>query len=515
MKRLFQSSLIVLMQLVIAIPVLGGKYYVSPDGNDENSGTSPLEPWCTIEKVNAKGKKGGDTIFFAGGYTFMGPLLIKAEDSGTKTDPTVITSYGVGRAKIHGANLHAIVCEDVSYLNIQNINVEGFGISTGQLRRGSGINITGGSFITIDQVEASGFRYAGVRVEKCPDLRITNVYAHSNGYAGIKANDVPRLYIGYCRTNNNPGDFKSRGISGSGIEVWRMYDGVIEFCEAAYNGGKQEPNRGNGPVGIWIAYTYNSIIQYNIAHHNTNLTGDGGGLDIDSESYNNIFQYNYCYDNKNYGIQLWQWRGEQAIEGNIIRYNIFQNTKDNTAHTIWVGHNEGTPEAIGTNYFYNNLVINEGPAIGLMGYKIKNLQFYNNIFITDKGTNFLVGAKEDMGFVFKGNVYWSMDNTFNMYNKYKSIQDWAKLTGQEKVNDKVVGVFAEPKVSYNDINNSNLTDPNKLPEVFSSLMDISSPCVNNGLNLKTLLNFDVGGNDLVGNPIPQGEGFDIGPVEYK
>ena len=496
-------------------PVWGKKYYISPDGNDNNSGTSASRAWATVDKVNEQNFKAGDSVMFQGSCIFQGPLQLNADDSGTSSDRLLITSYGAGRATINGGNLNAVECDDVSYLTIQNINVVGFGIKTGQLRRGIGITVKGGSYVTIDQVEASGFRWAGVQVDNCPDARITHVYAHDNGYAGIRGiTNLPGLYIGYCKANHNPGDRSINNISGSGIEVYRASDATIEYCEAAYNGGDQRPGRGNGPVGIWICWSHNVTIQYCVSHNNTNPTGDGGGLDLDSECYSNIVQYNYCYDNKNYGIQLWQWRGTQSIEKNIIRYNIFKNVKSDTAHTIWIGHNEGTPEGIRDNVFYNNLIINDGPVIGLSGKKITDQRFYNNIFFTSDSSDFLVNAEESQKFVFEGNCYWSKDGKFSIYNKYSEIEQWANTSGQEKVNGKIVGIFANPQITYWDVTDQNLTDPEQLPQIFSSLLKKYSPCINAGLDLKKLYQMDVGTHDLAGHPIPQGAAFDIGPVEF-
>jgi len=506
----------IFMVLILRVcPAMGEEYFINPNGNDNNLGTSPTTAWATISKVNEQDFNAGDTVLFEGGCTFMGSLQLNSEDSGTATNPLIITSYGSGRATIHGGNLNAIVCIGSSYLTIQNINVVGLGIKTGQLPGGIGVKVKGGSFVTIDQLEASGFRWAGIQIDSCSDARITNIYAHDNGYAGIRGiTHLPRLYIGYCHTSNNHGDSSVNEISGSGIEIFHASDATIEFCEADHNGGDQKPGRGNGPVGIWICYSHDVIIQYCISHHNTNSTGDGGGIDLDSECYENIVQYNYCYDNKNYGIQLWQWSGVQCIEKNVIRYNIFENVKANTAHTIWIGHNEGTPMGIRDNEFYNNLVINEGPVIGLSGEKITDQRFYNNIFVTSDSSGFLVDAKESQGFVFLGNCYWSHDGKFSMYNKYSSLKNWANTAGQEKVNGKIVGLFADPQITYWQFGESKLTDPTKLPKITTFLLKKSSPCIDRGLDLKKMYQMDVGTHDLIGNPLPLGSSFDVGPVEY-
>jgi hypothetical protein len=504
-----------LILLLVASPAMGEKYFISPNGNDHNSGTSAMAAWATISKVNEQDFNPGDNILFEGGCTFSGPLMLDADDCGNAEDPLIITSYGSGRAVIHGGNLHAVVCTGSSWLTIQNINVTGFGIKTGQLHGGIGISVKDADFVTIDQVETSGFRWAGLQIDNCRDARITRVYAHDNGYAGIRGEtNLQRLYIGHCRTNHNPGDSTLDEISGSGIEIFNASDAIIEYCEAAYNGGDQLPDRGNGPVGIWICYSHHTIIQYCIAHHNTNSTGDGGGIDLDSECHNNIVQYNYCYENKNYGIQLWQWRGDQCIEKNVIRYNIFENVKANTAHTIWIGHNDGTPMGIRDNEFYNNLVINEGPVIGLSGKKITDLRFYNNIFITSNSTDFLIGAEESQGFIFKGNCYWSQDGKFSIYNKYSDLKQWADITGQENIDGKIVGLFADPLITLWDPGAPKLTDPTGLTQMTTFLLKKSSPCIDKGLDLEKLYHIDAGTHDLIGNPLPVGSSFDIGPVEY-
>lgn len=520
-RIMLAKSFGIIMPLVLilnACPLLGATYYISSNGNDNNAGTSQNVAWATAGKVNNTSFAPGDTIQFEGGKTFKGPLKLGSDDKATAAERLVITSYGSGRATIDGAGSHAIDCNGTDYLTIQNINVTGLGIKTGQQLGGTGVKVANGKFVIIDNVEASGFRWAGVDIINCPDARITNVYAHDNGYAGIRGKrNLERLYIGYCRANHNPGDRDINEISGSGIEVYNATDATIEYCEAGYNGGDQQLKRGNGPVGIWIAFSHNVTIQYCIAHHNTNPTGDGGGLDLDSESHNNIVQYNYCYENKNYGIQLWQWSGSgQWLEKNIIRYNIFDNVRKNVSKSIWIGHNDDSPSGIRDNDFYNNLIINEGPAIGLQGKKISDLRFRNNIFVNNYSSSFMVGAREDMNFIFQGNCYWSSTGKFIIYGKYSSVEEWANTTGQEKVNGKIVGLFADPQITYwADANEPRPTDPTKLAQMKVFRLLENSPCIDKGLDLKTLFQIDPGKRDFFGRAIPAGVAFDIGACEYQ
>lgn len=71
-------------------------YYVSPTGNDSNSGTSQSQAWQTIDRVNQLGTSihPGDQVLFQRGGTYRGTLTING--SGTSSSPIVVGAYGSG-----------------------------------------------------------------------------------------------------------------------------------------------------------------------------------------------------------------------------------------------------------------------------------------------------------------------------------------------------------------------------------------------------------------------------------
>lgn len=71
-------------------------YYLSSDGNDNNSGISMNKAWKTVSKLNREfpGFKPGDSILFKRGNTFNGPLVIGA--SGQADKHIIISAYGTG-----------------------------------------------------------------------------------------------------------------------------------------------------------------------------------------------------------------------------------------------------------------------------------------------------------------------------------------------------------------------------------------------------------------------------------
>ena len=79
---------------------LATTYYVSPSGNDANSGTSQAQAWRTIDRVNqlGSGLQPGSGPFQRGG-TYRG--RINVQTSGTSSQPIVLGSYGDWRGPCH------------------------------------------------------------------------------------------------------------------------------------------------------------------------------------------------------------------------------------------------------------------------------------------------------------------------------------------------------------------------------------------------------------------------------
>src|ERR1700712_3930737 len=61
-------------------------YFLNTSGNDANNG-SKANPWKTISKLNNTKLLAGDTVYFEGGQTFTGSILLSADDAGTSDKP--------------------------------------------------------------------------------------------------------------------------------------------------------------------------------------------------------------------------------------------------------------------------------------------------------------------------------------------------------------------------------------------------------------------------------------------
>src|SRR6266498_4013025 len=84
----------ILLQIGLALPVLGQPYYIAPTGGDGNPGTLE-KPFATIHRAQqAVRQKPGSVLLRGGTYSLAENLIFNAEDSGSKTAPVVYQAYG-------------------------------------------------------------------------------------------------------------------------------------------------------------------------------------------------------------------------------------------------------------------------------------------------------------------------------------------------------------------------------------------------------------------------------------
>ncbi len=100
----FLKSFSFILCVLFATNSFATTYYVSPSGNDSNSGTSPSEAWRTLDKVSSFSPKPGAQILFQKGGKWVGTIQVNA--SGTSGNPIIYGAYGTGeKPTIYGSQL--------------------------------------------------------------------------------------------------------------------------------------------------------------------------------------------------------------------------------------------------------------------------------------------------------------------------------------------------------------------------------------------------------------------------
>lgn len=543
--RLCPSLLLVIFAaLWLQVAAQAADYYVSPNGSDDNAGTSPSRPWRTIAKVNSWDFKPGDRILFQGGQSFPGNLAFSAADAGTFAKPVTVGAYGTGRATILAGDGTGILVENAGGFSISNLIVVGENRTT---NRGNGVCVLNRlpgavklGFVRIDNVDAGRFGTSGIVVGGDPpdssksgfdDVRITRCKVHDNAYYGIHVTGAwnpsasgyanRRVYVGHCKAYDNPGDPAfQKNHSGNGIMVEEVDGGMIERC-VAYNNGYLCNYPGGGPVGIWAHAANKVIIQYNESYNNrTGKSVDGGGFDFDGGVSNSLLQYNYSHGNDGAGYLLYVYKGApHTFRNNVMRYNISEDDgRKNTYSGIYVG-NDGSGVSdleIYNNTIYISLSTGAAKPRAVLVRGTTNVHFRNNIFAAIGGVPVLDVAEKQPGLLFQGNDYWAGENgklaILWAGETFDSLDGWRSATRQEMIGGRKTGLREDPQ--FTDSGRAiTVGNPDLLNTLAAYRLKPNSPLIRAGLDLRQLFKIDPGLTDFFGSDLSRipSIGADDGP----
>jgi hypothetical protein len=501
-------------------------YYVSTQGNDGNNGLSSGSAWRTIGKVNSIGFGAGDQILFEGGAAFSGSLAFDSSDTGTATNPIIVSSYGAGRAEISAGGQTGLSALNSAGIEVKRLRFTGDGTyPVGQVGIFFYTTLTSGQrlqHVRIDECEVSGFQ-TGIKVAAdknsnagFEDVAITRCSSHGNqnvgiamsGWVGSEHSRAHRnLYIADCVTYDNPGGVNN---TGSGITVADCENGIVEYCESYGNGYANTGVNTGGPCGIWLYRATNIVIQHCISHNNRTgaNTFDGGGFDFDGGSNRCVLQHNYSYENAGPGYLVCQFDGAPAYADNTIRYNVSENDcihRNSTGAISFAGFG---PFAVSGTKVYNNVVyvslakVTSGTprCVRYETGAMSNNVLFNNVFIAADGLDLVYIPGQTGQFTFNDNLYWSVGGTPRYRwggTTYTSLAAWRAATGQERAGGVDVGVEGNPLVAAPGNGEKALT-----PRTLASLLtayrpQTGSPAIDAGRFLSPIASITGGGSSFV------------------
>lgn len=509
-------------------------YYISTAGNDENDGTSIASAWRTIAKVNSWSYKPGDAVFFEGGKTFIGSILLDGRAAGTEENPVVIGTYGNGRATIQAGYGYGVKIVNAGGFRVENLILAGSGACSSN---GSGVAFINTfpenrklEHICIRNIEAFGFGRKSILSssgEQVPEgcgifvggaavdgsksgfshVRIENCSCHHNQYYGILITgywqDHPQtyansdVYVGFCSLFDNEGDYEYlHNHSGSGLLMEDVDGGLVEYCKAYSNGSLCRATTG-GPCGIWAAVSNRVIIQHCESYKNNTQTYDGDGFDLDGGTTNSILQYNYSHDNEGSGYLLYTYGGAPwRWSNNTVRYCISINdaTKNNYYGGITCRFGDEGKLSRGVQV-YNNIIINQRHTpFHAFGQNFEGGMVCNNIFISEEAA-IIHGEQVEDKYLFRNNCYWNEHGFLADIDgkEYRQWEEFTRATGLEMVNGEISGFYLDP-----------------LLDKQTCTLSQESPVLGKGADLETVIGAEAPNHDYFGNPIPQGGPFCLG-----
>jgi hypothetical protein len=243
------------------------------------------------------------------------------------------------------------------------------------------------------------------------------------------------------------------------------------------------------------------------------VAADGGGFDLDGGVSNSTIQYCLSFNNQGAGIGLFEFGAAKPWQNNVIRYNISQNDGIINGGSIAIWRNE-TGGTMRNCEIYNNTFFNN-TARGVSLWIYNNwpgFNFRNNIFIY-KGSFLFPGQKLGTE-LFLGNCYWNLSGDQSIAG-YMNLEQWARKTGNEMLKGYIAGVYSDPYLVIPEA--LTITDPDRINKETLAGFSLKpgSPLIDHGLDLKKLFNLDVVKKDMIGTSLPQGNGFDIGALEFQ
>ena len=430
------------------LPSKPNAYYFDTNGNDNNKGTKN-NPWQTLNQLKKIHLFSGDAVYFQGGQTFKGTLMLDSTGSGDKDKPILISSYVDGHAKIDGGNASAVIFHFVRHVSIRNLDLEGSGRKNGN--RKNGFSIINCDHIKAEALDISGFQKSGLLIYSSTNIRISGIHVHENGAAGIAVEgshgkkESRNIQIMDCSAVDNPGDPTNlTNHSGNGIVAGHCTNLLIDHCTATDNGWDM-PRIGNGPVGIWCYESDSVVIQHCLSYRNKTSVGgaDGGGFDLDGGTTNSIIQYCLSYSNQGSGYCLFQYLGASPWFNNIVRFNISENdgSVSDSKAGIYVWNSSGDRDQFHNANVYNNTIYNNLEAAISYSDKCERKQFafYNNILV---GKDSLIKGNKGND-IFLGNDWWSLNEKFNA-DGIHDFSAWTKKYHIEMISGKLAGTNINP-----------------------------------------------------------------------
>lgn len=480
--------------------LIGTSYYVDPNGNDNNSGTSTTTAWKTLGKVNATTFGPGDRILFKSGGVWTGTLQPKG--SGAPGGLIVIDKYeGDARPVIHGGgpsnDFATVLLKDQSYWEINNLEITN--TTTQGPYRLTGIRlqcpgrpekpytnisikncyIHDVNSAVVGQANYSKFQGGIITEGRFDTILIQNNRISNCSMEGIHTQSD--LEFAYRSKNIIIDNNRFENIEGDGVVIAEVAGGCRATNNVVYNACK---SGAANFAGLWTYYSYKTVISHNEVYGmKEGGPNDGMAWDSDTGCDGDIIEYNYSHDNN--GGFLLLMPGANNI---IVRYNVSVNDVGTTGQKklILIGPGGGS-----NNQIYNNVFYLKNPVEKIFWGHPTGVNFSNNIvFAAPTAT---INALVDNNVTPNASVSF-FNNCFYPSAKFSSLNWGSSVRSNNFYTDPQ---FINPvwDAGFNSINGFKV--------------GVNSPCRGTGKFIS-----NNGGKDFWGNPLP-GSNPDVGAYQQQ
>ena len=508
-----------------AAPPSAAIYYLDCSASQNGAGTQ-LSPWNSVVSANTFTFHAGDHLLLKRGSTCGGALT--PQGSGAPGSPVVIDAYGTGPQPVinGGAADAALKLFNQQYWEINNLEISGgnlYGVYvSGNTPNATinhiyirNLNVHGATYTSTKRADSGEVVLsASAAGQIMNDILIDGVTAHdshvsegifvSAGGAWIETSGTPQPLGSNVTVQNST----AHDVYGDGILIAELNNGLLQ-ANVVYNSGLCPNCTGSTPVGLWEWYCHTCMVQNNESYSNQSWGGDGGDFDIDYYNNNNVVQYNYGHDSAGYCVAIFGSGGRATIDS-IVRYNICSNNGQRSdlsrqGEIFVYTWNQGSLNGVQiyNNTFYWNPASN-APALsaGSVTYSGSDPLFFKNNIIYATVTG-LIQASSPLAL--DNNIYWTTSASSPSWQV--DTASYTNFAAYQAAGHDAHGLYTDPL-----LNSPNYHSVGKPITAFQLLS--GSPAIGMGGNVcGGISGCSMGTQDFWGNPLPGGEGYNIGAYQ--
>ncbi|MGH7998478.1 MAG: choice-of-anchor Q domain-containing protein [Brasilonema sp.] len=362
----------------------GTVYYVSPDGSDNNPGTSD-KPWKSVNYAVGENSvvKAGDTILVQPG-----------------TYSELITLGKSGNSELGDITLKAngnVTLRDPDPIN-------------GGFREGVIQSVGKGNWV-IDGFRIEDTSWAGISLRDANNITVQNNHTYNTGSSGIIA--MPDSYF-----EGGEAEVTSKNI--------KVLNNTVEKANSRWKGGGGD-NSIYDPLGTQESLSIWGVDGFEVAN-NTVKEGTREGIDIKTGSRNGSVHDNYITGQASISGTYQGYQGGPAlyIDGNrsaSFNIDVYNNVvTGNVADGIVVGDEVPDQGDVSNIRVYNNLVygngqqgVNPGQGIAVTS-NVRNVEIVNNTVANNvqaldiDGSGYFAGGYKPTDVLVRNNIF--ADSTY-------------------------------------------------------------------------------------------------------
>jgi|GEM_PF-784639 len=343
--------------VIIPTPVPGNIFYVSPTGNDSNSG-SITQPWKTLAKA-ADTLTPGQTVYLRAG-TYKESL--RPKNSGTADKYIIYMAYPNEAVTLDGTGLSIprlqglVNLRNKSFIRISGLRVinAGAGVTDGTWNMG--ISAQSSDHLVIDHNYVAHTFSSGIDINQFSSFVLIDHNQVTDTNFGDNDDEVA-LGVGWFShdielSNNQVHDVKDEGIDPvAGAHDVKIHDNVVHAA------GNDNGWRVGIYVDAWTEHEYNIAVYNNTIYNNNGqaiaVGSEGGGLMENVQIFNNVI-----YDSGlSWGaIGIAPWSTTTSPTHPVRNIYILNNTVyNNVGGGVVVNNPEAKNILIRNNILYQNL----------------------------------------------------------------------------------------------------------------------------------------------------------------